>query len=149
MESSYLELLDKENDLSFDLSFLDSIALNEESKLDSVEATITFLTDGIQKFQMKLNILRPQKRKASRRANVLLHHSLQNRLSLFQPNLCPKKHRILPSGQFVFSQIGAMKEMGVRRLYLIAQWICLNMSKSPMAIQNANIAIPCRHWTFG
>ena len=45
---SYFELLDKENDLSFDLSLLDCILLNEDSNLDSVEATISFLIDEIQ-----------------------------------------------------------------------------------------------------
>ena len=42
------ELLDKENDLSFDLSLLDCILLNEDSDLDSVEATISLLIDEIQ-----------------------------------------------------------------------------------------------------
>ena len=46
---SYFELLDKENGLSFDLSLLDCILLNEDDNLDSVIATIGFLTDGIQK----------------------------------------------------------------------------------------------------
>ena len=46
---SYFELLDKENGLSFDLSLLDCIPLNEDDNLNSVEATIGFLTDGIQK----------------------------------------------------------------------------------------------------
>ena len=39
---SYFELLDKENGLSFDLSLLDCIPLNEDDNLDSVEATIGF-----------------------------------------------------------------------------------------------------------
>ena len=42
------ELLDKENDLSFDLSLLGCILLNEDSDLDSVEATISLLIDEIQ-----------------------------------------------------------------------------------------------------
>ena len=42
------ELIDKENDLSFDLSLLDYILLNEDSNLDSVEATFSLLIDEIQ-----------------------------------------------------------------------------------------------------
>ena len=42
------ELLNKENDLSFNLSLLDCILLNEDSNLDSVEATISLLIDEIQ-----------------------------------------------------------------------------------------------------
>ena len=44
----FFELLNKENDLSFNLSLLDCILLNEDSNLDSVEATISFLIDEIQ-----------------------------------------------------------------------------------------------------
>ena len=114
---SYFELLDKENSLSFDLSLLDCIPLNEDDNLDSVEATICFLTDGIQKkSRRKLNTLRPQKWKISRRANISLLHFLRNRLNLF-PFLCPEKHLILPSGQLAFLQIGAAREMGVLQLY--------------------------------
>ena len=44
------------------------------------------------KFKIKnLNTLRPQKGKVSKRANVLLHHFLQNRSSLFPPSLWPQK----------------------------------------------------------
>ena len=35
--------------------------------------------------------------------------------------------------------------MGVRQLYWIAQRICSSVSKSPMAIQDVIMAIPCRH----
>ena len=42
------ELLNKENDLSFNLSLLNCILLNEDSNLDSVEATISLLIDEIQ-----------------------------------------------------------------------------------------------------
>ena len=88
---SYFELLDKENSLSFDLSLLDCIPLNEDDNLDSVEATICFLTDGIQKkSRRKLNTLRPQKWKISRRANISLLHFLRNRLNLF-PFFVPRK----------------------------------------------------------
>ena len=40
-----LELVDKENDLFFDVSVLDSIPLNDSATLDSLEATLYFLTD--------------------------------------------------------------------------------------------------------
>ena len=43
-----LEVLDKENDLSFDMSVLDSIPLNNYATLDCLEATISFLTEDIQ-----------------------------------------------------------------------------------------------------
>ena len=46
-----LEVLDKENDLSFDMSVLDSIPLNNSATLDSLEATISFLMEDIQHMQ--------------------------------------------------------------------------------------------------
>ena len=66
---SYFELLDKENDLSFNLSLLDCILLNEDSNLDSVEATIIFLIDEIQN-QESEHTKASQKGKVSRRAKV-------------------------------------------------------------------------------
>ena len=65
---SYFELLDKENDLSFQ-SLLDCILLNEDSNLDSVEATIIFLIDEIQN-QESEHTKASQKGKVSRRAKV-------------------------------------------------------------------------------
>ena len=46
--AAIFELLNKENDLSFNLSLLDCILLNEDSNLYSVEATISLLIDEIQ-----------------------------------------------------------------------------------------------------
>ena len=46
-----LEMLDKENDLSFDVSILDSIPLNNSATLDSLEATFSFLTEDIKPMQ--------------------------------------------------------------------------------------------------
>ena len=87
------------------------------------------------KFKIKnLNTLRPQKGKVSRRAiYILLHHFLQNRLSIFPPSLCPAKTSDSTKWATCICQIGAMRSMGVLRLYWIAQHICLSMSKLPMA----------------
>ena len=42
------DCFEKENDLSFDASLLDCIPLNEHATLDNIEATISFLTNGIE-----------------------------------------------------------------------------------------------------
>ena len=139
--ASYFELLDKENDLSFDLSLLDCIPLNEDGNLDSVKATISFLTDEIQNQE-------PEHTKSSKRESNQKGKCFATPPStkqLFPPSLCPKNHQILPNGQLAFSHIDAMREMGVLRLYWISQQICLSMSNSPMAIRDTIMAIPCRH----
>ena len=146
---TYFELLDKEIDLSFDLSLLDCILLNEDSNLDSVEATISYLIDEIQnqKSEHTKASKRESKQKSKRFAAPLSTKQIEY-LSMIHQACAPKKHQILPNGQLAFCQIGAMRSMGVVLLYWIAQHIYLNMSKLPMAIRDTTMAIPCQHLTL-
>lgn len=91
MEPSYFELLDKENDLSFDLSFLDSIALNEESKLDSVEATITFLTDGIKKIPDEAEHTKAIKKESKQKGKRFATPLSTKQIESLSTKLVPKK----------------------------------------------------------
>ena len=87
------------------------------------------------KFKIEnLNTLRPQKGKVSRRAiYVLLHHFLQNRLSIFPPSLCPQKSSDSIKWATCILSDWCNEINGCPSALLDCQHICLSMPKLPMA----------------
>ena len=93
------ELLNKENDLSFNLSLLDCILLNEDSNLDSVEATISLLIDEIQNRESEHT-------KASKRESKYIEGNLRFAAPLSTKQIEYLSTKLVPPKNIRFYQMG-------------------------------------------
>ena len=108
-----LKVLDKENDLSFDMCVLDSIPLNNNATLESLVATISFLTEDIQGTQDAEQVAKKGTIQKPKRFAVPLSPKQIKSLST---KFVHKKMQIQQNWQFAFSLVGYRRETGVLQL---------------------------------
>ena len=130
------ELLDKENDLSFDLSLLDCILLNEDSNLDSVEATISLLIDEIKNRESEHT--KASKRESKQKGNLR-----------FAAPLSTKQIEYLSTKWATCILSDWCNEInGCPSALLDCPTHLFKHVKVTDGLEDTTMAIPCQHWTL-